>query len=384
MSNEQKTTFLAPKDFLRQTRMRTMKIAEGLTYTDNGRVSVNLPQSGLLHKLYLTVHAKIVVAATTITGGTWANLPNPMPQSILKRFKFSNNGSLGLQELSGWNLYRRNRDRFGLDFMTIGSTNLYSTNVKTAMGITTTPTIVPGANVAAGTFTFNQTIPINVSYNDMMETGLIVLQQNGTQYTVQLDFASITSGIGALGGTNDTFIGLVGTGITVTPTITFDLDMEWFEIPQGNIGALTSSFMNVSEQNFDLVNGKNTITPPQGDYYTMIGLQFYNNSAAVAQADILDIQHRHSGNVTNYDENIYTNNMRNIIQHRNTIPIDGCVTFDLGTRLGNVAMRDAIDAFNNNAVTGMQINATIPNTTNISGVSGINAYYETLRFAKQG
>ncbi len=382
----QQQVFLTAEQFLRQTKPKAVKVATASPYVDGGRSTFRLPQSGLAHQLWVVIQASIVVAGT-VTSGTLKGWPNPAPFSILKRLRFGSNNAFNMRDLSGWSLYKWCRQRTGVDpypqVPTTDPRHSFSAVNDRLLGNSMTNAPVPGANIAAGTYLCNMAFPIPIGYNNAAEQGLLVLQQNSTFYDLTIDWGTITGGITATGGSNDFFQSLVGTGLSVTPTITVTVGLDWFE-PVAGIGKLISMFMSVSDNiTSPLVAGENIIRPPVNDYYTMFSLELVNNGAVIAPTDIQNLIFQHSGNVYDYQEDYLVRLAKNYYLHNGLPPVDGEIVWDLGLRRGNIQRRDTLDAFDDMNITDLQLRFTLPGTLTITGVNQASLVMESLRYIRQ-
>lgn len=372
---------LTPDQFLRRTKAKSVRITTNQPYTDGGSTFYNLPQAGLAHCLWVSIGGTVTVGGT-VTSGTIQSYPYPAPFSIVKRLRFGNNNSLYMRDITGWGWYKWVRYRTGIDFLSNQSVAKFSTNSLAALGTTVTNPLVPGANVVAQTYNFFIAMPIPLSYNEAAEQGLIVLQTNGVQYALSIDWGRWTGGIGATGGTNDLFNALVGTTLVVTASITITIGLDWFE-PVAGVGNLISMFMTVNEQAFTpLINGVNLVTPPPNDYYTLLLLEVINAGAPVAVANFSNIFFQYAGQVFDYMDDYQTKIVRSSYQHQ-IPPMDGCIDWDLGIRRGFLTRRDTLDAFNDQAITDMKLSFTLPGSLSISGTNQTTAVYESLRLINQ-
>lgn len=374
---------LTPEGFLQNTKSKFVRVATAQAYKDGQTTSYQLPQAGLAYMLWVIVQGTITVAGT-VTGGTIANYPNPAPYALIKRVKFGNNNSFNMRDFTGWGWYKWLRWRYGLDPLSSGATVNFSANNTAAMGLTGAGRPVAGANVAATTYNVNLMLPLPIAYNQSGELGLIVLQQNSTFYSVQIDWGQVTTGIGATGGSNDFFTGVTGTGLTVTAAITATVGLEFFEAIKG-VGALVSMFMQVNEQNNGaLVNGENTIRLPANDFYTAFQVEVLNNGAPVAVANIQNPTFMHSGAIYDIQDDYLVNLARNYFQHRN-VPPDGTITYDFGLRRGIIDRRDTIDMFDNSNITDAVVKFTLPGsgTLTLTGLNQSSVVMESLRYIDQ-
>lgn len=369
-------------EFLHLTTSTINQLSPVQAWTDGGLVNYQLPQAGLTSMGMLYVSATITIAATTITGGHFRGWPYPAPMSILKNVSLGSNQNLSLINSSGWGLYKWVRERYGRDLFRTSNNDFFaSSNTCAALGMgNALNPVVPGATPAAGTYTINFALPIPIAYNRELYTGLLFLQNNSVLYTLGLQFGNITGGIGANGGTNDLFDGLVGTGITVTANVNTRFDLETVLIPAG-YPPNTSMFMSLQESVFPLIQGDNAIQPPVNDIYTLIMLELCNNKLQVPQANISNGVFLYSLNQRRFQESFPTKSAWDYWL-KGAPPSDGLIVYDMGIRKGLKDKRDVYDAFNNSQVTGFQLQFN--NSQAITAPAQTTFTAESLRFITQG
>ena len=375
--------YVTAQQFLNSTRPIRQKVASAKAYLDGGATRDQLPQAGLADKLLMYVTFTITVAGT-VTSGTWQSFNNgtPAPWSILKNIQFGSNNSLLLRNFSGWSMYKWCRYRYGQDPKQTVGVN-YSANTLAALGLNqSSGIIVPGANVVAGTYTFNVGIPIDLAYNKCAEQSLLSLQNNNTIYTLTTTWGQITTGITPTGGTNDLFNALVGTGLTVTCTGTYTVGLDTWDVPNFpsnySLANLMGTYLSVSDYiQATLNNGTNTVRPPQNNIYTMIGLEVINAGAPVAVANIQAPQWTYANNMYPFVEDYVTVLNRDNWYH--TIPsVDGNIWYDLGIRRGQLERRDLLDGFDDSSITNLALQYNLPGTLSITGTNQTNVVLENL------
>lgn len=388
-ATQQKLEQYTPELFMRRTRMKAVPLVTALPIVENADTTIDLPTSGLGQRMWIALQIQLVVAGT-ITGGKWVGYPYPAPWSFVKQFKLQSNQNFLMRQQSGWGLYSWLYDRLGMDVMTNSANVLYSANNRAAMQPSSSPRITPGANIAAGTYTFNVIIPVPFAFNDMCETGLAVFQSNQTKLQAVFSFGNYKTGIGATGGDNDMIAGLTGSGITVTGTATITAACDVFELPKwpnvpeepiGKILArlwpMIGRFISVGEFTQPLQTGTNIVKLPNQNLYTAFGVEIINNGVPVAVSKISRVNFSHSTAVQNFNDDYLVNLGRAGIDRR-IMPRDGCINFDLSARRFGPTRRDWIQGFDNRSVTNAQLTFDIPQTESITGVSGVRFWGESL------
>jgi len=380
MANAQAPVVLTNDQFLQATKAKTTRIGTQAV-ADSNRMAFRLPQAGMANTLFMYLTGTITVGGT-ITGGT---ISSHGILDIIKRMRLQSTSAFNLRDMSGWAWYKWLRGRQGYDPLTGLNGSLFSTNSIAALGLNrTSSNLVPGANVAAGTYTVNLALPMPVSYNDSGETGLLILQNNAQFYDFWLDFGMITSGVNAsTSWTNDLFTGVTGSGMSVSMALTASLGMEYYEIPNANLGKMTGMFMSVNNVTTSpLLAGENIIRPPLSDLYTYVQHEVINNALPVPVLSFSNLTWQHSGNVIDHQDDYVTRMLLNTYKKSGLPPIDGTIEYDLGIRRGQYLRRDTYDAFDDRNVTDLLTKFTLPSTTTITN-GYIDSVYESLRFIQQ-
>lgn len=372
---------LTANAFLYSTRPKRQLVSTNVPYVDGGITRHQMPQAGLIDNIIVYIGITIVVAGT-VTGGTFQGFSygnSTAPWTIIKNVQFASNNNLLLRNHSGWSWYKWFRARSGIDPTASVGVN-YSPNTLTALGINQSSNkIVGGAAIAAGTYTANMALEMPIAYNQDAEQSLLSLQANNIIYTLSMQWGQITGNIGATGGTNDLFNTLVGTGLSVTSTISVSVECDTWDVPQvaaSQLSTLMSTYTGVVDgtQN-PLITGTNVFKPATNDVYTIVGLEFINNNAPVSVGNIQNPSWQYASGIFPFQDNYTTHLVRDWFQHG--IPsIDGNVLYDLGTRRGILKRRDLIDAFNDQNITNLQVSAVLPGTLSITGTNQINWFTE--------
>jgi hypothetical protein len=368
--------------FLHRTTPQVTTLQPNQAWTDGGTQYWNLPQAGLASILMVNLDMEVVVGGT-VTSGTFNKLPAMAPWSILKQITLASNQNLNLHSYSGTALYQWLRLRYGTDPFLSANTGFFQSSATAAslgFGNATNP-VVPGANIAAGTYSCRLSFPIPIAYNRECMTGLLFLQNNSVVYQLGIQWGNVINGISATGGSNDLFNTLVGTGLSVTATVSSTVEIETLLIPR-SYPPDTSMFMSINETTFPLNAGFNSFRPPVNDIYTWLGCQVINNGAAIT-SDLI------TSNVFVYSSNLRRNQESALNKAvwtywtKGVLPPDGFFEYDFGMRKGLKEKRDVFDSFNYTKVTDLQIQFNIPSTTSITGANQIRFISEALRYISQ-
>lgn len=371
----------AAQDLFLQTAIPRRQRMGTKTYADGGASNFDLPQSGLASMLMVTIRGTIVITGN-VTAGTWKAGPNPFPWGIVKSLQLASNQSLLLRSMSGWSNYKWLRNRYGFDPLAALGTQ-YASALSASIGAGVAPSIVPGANVAAGTYNVAMSFPVPISYNSRQTAGMLILQSNAVKYTLSLNWAQIASGVSATGpSTNDAFDNLTGTNLAVTVNLSTTVDIETYDIAH-NMTPSLSLYLCVNEQvQSPLVQGVNEFRIPNGDLYTTIMLEFLNNNVRMPHSQLAQVQFSYAGNNLRYDEDWDTKSAFDLWS-KGVLPTDGNFIWDLGVRNGLPEQRDIFDSFNSAQVTNLLVRATIPASVAITGNNQMTLVTESLRTANQ-
>lgn len=326
-------------------------------WADNGLISFQLPRTGLGGRMWLNVQLTVTVGGT-VTSGTFKNyLPNGFgccPYSAIKNIQFGPNSNVLMRNHSGWGGYKHNRYRSMIDPLVKGSTEKFSNNALTSLGISSTNRPVPGANVAAQAYTLNLSLPLPIAYNSAGEEALLKLQ-NESIYSLNLQTANIASSMGPSGGSSDLFDTIVSANNSLTVAVTGKvyLTMEywrWVDTTKFDYTDQTNSFMSIIEQNFPLTTGPNFVQPPRTDLFTMILAEITGNGSPVSDANIQNVAVNYANNMQTLSMDRYTNLVKSYYDHDGLVPMDGVWDLDYGLRAGNKMRRDIFDGVNNRSI----------------------------------
>jgi len=368
--------------YLSNTQRQIQRVSQ-ISYVDGGQATIQLPQTGLGIRKWLSIDGVINVNAATITGGRWSAWPNPAPFSIIKNLMLSSNQSVTLENFDLWSGVNWARNRYGRDPNSPYAPSLSATNWNAVGG---NNAIVPGANVLAGTYDFSICIPLDMAFNWKLVAGLVNQQYPATIFLDKYVFGSIVSGISATGGSNDFFNNLTGTGISITASVEITLDEEICTynpnpqfMPQTGL-AMTVNGVSPYPQT-PIFGAENIIQLPQNDVYTMIMLETWNNGQPLPASDIVSAKLMYGGAQTVTDLT-YDTMLSKQYWHNGVLPCDGWIVFDLSNLSGNGQLRDFYDNFNSNGATGFQLRVTFSGGI-VASSPGFRLVTENLRQVNQ-
>lgn len=348
-------------------------------FNDNSVTHIVLPKSGLGTSITLNFNLSVVVAGT-VSSGTWQRYP-PAPFSIIKKMTMYSNTSRYIRNLSGWSWYQYLRKRFGFDPFSL-ATGSYSAGTNVLLGVGP-QAIIPGANVAAGTFVIALPLVIPIAYNDRLDTGLLLMQYNNVEFDIDIQWGSVTSGLTATGGTNDLFTTLVGTSLVVTCTGTITVNITTVAVPPAVLPN-TGMILSVNEQTQPTIfAGDNIFLPPPQEFYTMLGVEFFNAGTLLAPANLGVTRLSYGGNIDRFVQDWVCQATKDLWRQE-VQQTDGMVWWDMGMRTGLDDRRDVSGALNAAQLTDLKLVTSLPSTLNVSGTNGMKLIRESLETVVQG
>lgn len=348
-------------------------------FADNGLTHIVLPKSGLGTSVTLAFALTVTVAGT-VSSGKWASYP-PAPFSVIKKMQLYSNTSRFIRNLSGWSWYQYLRKRTGFDPFALPAGS-YSSGINALIGIGA-QSIIPGANVAAGTYQINLPLIIPIAYNDRLDTGLLLMQYNNVEFDIDITWGAVVSGISATGGSNDLFNTLVGTGLTVTCTGSVTVNVTTVAVP-ASVLPNTGMILSVNEQiQPGIFGGDNILLPPPQEFYTMLAVEIFNNSAVLPPANIGVTRLSYGGNIDRYVQD-YTCQAIKDTWRQQMQPTDGCIWWDMGMRTGLDNRRDISGALNAAQLTDLKLIVSLPSTLTPTGNNGMKLIRESLETVTQG
>lgn len=226
--------------FALHTRQHIMELPALTGLGPDRTVSFNLPKVRLLSKISLLVEGNLVIGTAAATA-----LPRYSPFSILRRVQVSINNGFNPVNLSGAETFLTNIARVN------GSVH------KPAAG--NERTLAPGLTVATHAFRFTAEYPVTLNERDAV--GLILLQNEETTVTVNVDIGPLSSLVTPAGTTV-----LSTTDFRITPILeTFSIPAIPQAFPDLSILKLQQSQLNEAP-----TAGVMTIRLPVGTTYRKI------------------------------------------------------------------------------------------------------------------
>lgn len=334
---------------------------------DGGTITYTLPQNGLMHTLYVTIALTVTITGT-VTSGTWSNRP-AAPFSALSAIQVTNNANLYVRNISGWGNYLWNRACGVIaaqDAFSDGNQDAFSTVNGGLLGVTGASRPVAGANLAAGTFTFNMSFPIQFPLNKAGDDGLIVLQQSQSYWYLYLQFATLVSNLGATGGTSSIINTLVGTGLSYAISGTVTVGLYYWDIVRPDYfdySQLLKNYTQVNETFMTPATGVNIIQPPRNDTYVLFINEVVDNGAAVnGSSRLTQLQLSYAGAIIGYSDQ-YVSLANKYYWDHQALPVDGTWAYDFRLTRGLPGKPDMLAGINNQKITDLLMNFTLSGAT---------------------
>lgn len=241
-----------------------IQVGPALTMTEGETRTVDLPKTRLLKKIRLLVEATINVThatSTSYTAGTFA------PYSLIKNLKFGLNNGFNPYQLNTAGLYLYNVMRSNADVITAAA----SGRGKVVQGL-----------VASSSGTDNAVkclVDLPIQINDRDPIGLILLQNEQTQGTLEITIADDVSILLS----NTTGFTVTLEALKITPIFeTFSIPVPGEAFPDITLLKLVQSY----EQTIPGA-GEHVIKLPTGNTYRRIALFLQDgNGAALQESDI--------------------------------------------------------------------------------------------------
>lgn len=179
-------------------------------YTNEGRLYFDLPKVGLLSRLFLTVKGTM-----TVTPGTGsATLGERKAFNMIKRIRLIANSGASIFDVSGYGTYL------------INNVLRKANEIKDSVVDEGIDAEVYGAGVASGANAWKFGLEIPIAINERDPIGLVLLQNNATQLTLEIEFNPVY-------GANAVIAPIVVTGDAVASFAgNVGVMMEYFTVPR--------------------------------------------------------------------------------------------------------------------------------------------------------
>lgn len=341
--------------FIDATRQNFTQLPQQ-NFQTGGRLYFDLPKVGLLSRLFVTLDGVMTV---TLNGGT-AVLSERKAYNLIKRIRLIANSGASVFDVTGYGTYLINtilrRDAQPDDS--------FSTAIKSD---------VYNAGVSAGANTWKFGLEIPIAINERDPIGLILLQNNATSLTLEIEFNpeyalnDVTAPVKVTGSAVASMAGKVG------------VTMEYFTVPRAkeDYPALNVIHQWLEQQDAIASAGAWNKSLLRGNtYMRMIHYVTLNNALSTATIDKLRVLY-------NQSEVPYTiDRLPQLFIQRQRYGSDlpkGTFVHDWYMSSGQVGLGTSRDFINSANVTEFQSEITIASGTSVpAGSSFINTITEQL------
>ena len=208
-----------PEAFFRLTRRQRIQIKSNITWQGHGaREIVDLPAVGIVSALVVTVKGTITIATAAATPSyRW-------PYDLIKQITLSANGQSNLISVSGAKLKVREmmKDNHFTDRGVANNIGGTSRTQGTLALAAESWGMSPGNSTSTGTYTFELSFEVPVSFDQQYLTGAIFAQTSSTQLQMQIEWNTVA----ALVSTNP--------GNVTFSAVTYTVEGEIFPVPYDN------------------------------------------------------------------------------------------------------------------------------------------------------
>lgn len=341
----------------REATRQNLTTLPAQTITDGGRLYFRLPKVGLLSKLLLTI--KGTVDNTAGTGH--ATISERAPWNMIKRIKLIANSGASIYDVSGYGTYLINN--------ILKKSSAPNVSVVDRSLIADTYSI-PTTD-ADGTILFNLEVPIAI--NDRDPIGLLLLQNNATEMTLEIEFNT-------LGGANAVIAPyvLTGTATSALSAATCGVVMEYFTVPRqaADYPALNVVHQWLEQQ--DVITGTGAFTKSllRGNTYMRL-MHYLTLNSALDQADVDKLRVLYNQSETPYSIERVPQLFLQKMRYGMDLP-KGTFIHDWYYSNGIPSLGDSRDFINSANITEFQSEVTIGSGASITGNCYLNTITEQL------
>jgi hypothetical protein len=342
--------------FLTATRQNITELP-AQAYDGNKKTFV-LPKVGLLSRLFLTFTGTNTV---TLGGGT-AAVSQFTAYNLIKRIRVLANSGASIFDVTGYGAYVINL-LGGKQATMIDS--LYDAG---------TDALVYAAPVAAGANTWQMGLEIPIAINERDPIGLVLLQNNSTTITVEVEFNTLYG----LADDGSVAVLVTGAAVAAMTAATVGLSMEYFTVPrsQEDYPALNVVHQYLEEQLTFAATGPQIVTLQRGNTYLqlihMLTCNTAINSAAVERLRILYNQSEVPYNVPARVQSLLQRK-----RYGSDLP-KGVFVHDWYMSNGCPNLGNSRDFINSAAVTEFQSEVTVAAGTTVTGTTNLRTIKRQL------
>lgn len=346
-----------PVGFSNATRQNVIPLS-GLVYTANNTSTIQLPQVGLLARVFVNVHANITLSnggSDAFSLNTAAEWPDPF--RLLQRVRLYTGGGAEILNLTGAGLYYAQRIIKGLDNRN-PPTTLASAN--TAASIYTAPASPAKNNTYDVTFTFE----LPVAWGAMLQAGLVSMQDPTTRLNVDL-----------IWGNAATDLLTIGAGTITVNSVNVSTAEEIYQVPvhPQDYPDMTVAHTWSEEVVPVTATGRFTYKPTLGRTILDYVAAFSFNGTRATPAQVTQTYFQYAQTTNAYTEPAWLNAYRSRMILGEDLP-DGVWWFPFDQSFGFVDINGTRDTFDTSLLTDLSLQWDVTAGTNLT-----NAYCRVVK-----
>ena len=329
----------------RKSTQQNQYLQPAMVFSQFGQqVTLQLPQTGYLGRIYLKIAGTITTGAGT-PAGSWASYP-PLPWALIKRIRLYSSQGVEIINCSGWGMYLATMRKQNVSLFA-GDVIQFINSTNRAAGYTT-QTGTPAQNNA---YTFNGLLELPVMTDDSMMHGLINTQTNDVRLYLEITMC------------NQSDTGTIS-GVTLTPAFNITPQIEFYLVPADAAAQPNLSFIHSwYEEFFPFTTvGDIVYRPTPGNSFVSLSGIAENNGAQIANTNINTVKLVYAQGVAPFYED-YTTACGRFKRLVGQMPPDGYFTYTFDAGSGNTTELDPRDFLNSANQTDLQF---IPNITGIT------------------
>ncbi len=246
---------------------------ETKNYVANTPIYWDIPKVGYLAAIGANVEVNVTTGATGVYANstTRTKVGGVTPYSAINRIRLVNNSANEIYSTTWWGNYLWNRTlRDGFDYR----------NIPTSFGAETDLIYnLAAGSVAATAYTYRAPIWIPIAYNPSLQGGLLLMQNDYTRYTLEVQWGDVAANLLGLSGTAPALT--LGT-IAVTPWV------RYFNVPASAKSQPDISRVHqIREITQDITGTGDLVYRPQiGPTYLKMIHELVNNGAGLGASSV--------------------------------------------------------------------------------------------------
>lgn len=322
-------------------------------------VTFQLPQVGFGSRLILYCTGSVTTTGGTVSVAPVAYPPNPF--SLIQKLRLYTTDQGTLHEYSGWGLYanvQRLRKRFNNNALDLDQ-YLNPTNraaLYTPLGTISTATTTP----------FSFWLEIMLGTDELMQRGLIPLQNTAVRTSLDVTLANLTDVLTVTSGTVSAVV------LNINPIL------EWFSVPNDPNSYPSQKWVHTFREQFQPIqqNGPQYYRPLPGPVYSKIAGIVEANSIQATEPNLGQLSFQYASSVSRFVES-YDQHIANLKSDFGSTPLDGQFCYEFSDGSGIPGIWDVRDLFNSANQSEVLITVNTTGLT-ISGVSQLRVMEERL------